>query len=57
LAEGIYVVGFFYPVVPKGLARIRVQLSAGHTQAHLEKAVEAFTKVGKELGVLKPAVV
>ena len=56
LAEGIYVVGFFYPVVPKGLARIRVQLSAGHTQAHLEKAVEAFTKIGKELGVLKPAV-
>jgi glycine C-acetyltransferase len=54
LDEGIYVIGFFYPVVPKGLARIRVQLSAAHEQDHLDKAIEAFTKVGKELGVLKP---
>ena len=55
LQEGIYVIGFFYPVVPKGQARIRVQLSAAHTQAHLDKAIAAFTKVGKELGVLKTA--
>ena len=53
LDEGIYVIGFFYPVVAKGLARIRVQISAGHEQAHLDKAIEAFTKVGKELQVLK----
>ncbi|GAB4499073.1 MAG: glycine C-acetyltransferase [Saprospiraceae bacterium] len=53
LDEGIYVIGFFYPVVPQGKARIRVQLSAAHEQAHLEKAVAAFTKVGKSLGVLK----
>ena len=53
LAEGIYVIGFFYPVVPKGQARIRVQLSAAHSQAHLDKAIAAFTKVGKELGVVK----
>lgn len=53
LEEGIYVIGFFFPVVPKGQARIRVQLSAAHTQAHLDKAIAAFTKVGKELGVLK----
>ena len=53
LEEGIYVIGFFYPVVAKGLARIRVQVSAGHEIHHLDKAVEAFTKVGKELGVLK----
>lgn len=53
LHEGIYVIGFFYPVVPKGQARIRVQLSAAHTQAHLDHAIAAFTKVGKELGVLK----
>ena len=52
LAEGIYVIGFFYPVVPQGQARIRVQLSAAHTQAHLDKAIPAFTKVGNELGVL-----
>jgi len=52
LEEGIYVIGFFYPVVPQGKARIRVQISAGHDQAHLEKAVAAFTKVGKELGVI-----
>ncbi len=53
LGEGIYVVGFFYPVVAQGKARIRVQISAAHTQEHLEKAVAAFTKIGKELGVLK----
>ncbi len=52
LQEGIYVIGFFYPVVPQGKARIRVQISAGHEQEHLEKAVTAFTKVGKELGVI-----
>lgn len=51
--EGIFVTGFYYPVVPKGQARIRVQLSAAHTKAHLDKAVAAFIKVGKELGVLK----
>ncbi|MBX9783280.1 MAG: glycine C-acetyltransferase [Chitinophagaceae bacterium] len=53
LEEGIYVIGFFFPVVPKGQARIRVQLSAAHDQQHLDKAIAAFTKVGKELGVLK----
>lgn len=53
LDEGIYVIGFFYPVVAKGQARIRVQLSAAHEQHHLEKAVKAFTAIGKELGVLK----
>jgi glycine C-acetyltransferase len=53
LNEGIYVIGFFFPVVAKGQARIRVQLSAAHTQRHLDKAVEAFTKVGKELGVIQ----
>jgi glycine C-acetyltransferase len=52
LDEGIYVIGFFYPVVPKGKARIRVQLSAAHEPEHLEKAVAAFTKVGKALGVV-----
>ena len=52
LEEGIYVIGFFYPVVPKGLARIRVQLSAAHSSAHIEKAITAFTKVGRELGVI-----
>jgi glycine C-acetyltransferase len=52
LAEGIYVTGFFYPVVPKDLARIRVQLSAGHEPHHIEKAIAAFTKVGKALGVI-----
>ena len=51
--EGIYVTGFYYPVVPKGEARIRVQLSAGHKREHLDKAVAAFVKVGKELGVIK----
>lgn len=53
LEEGIYVIGFYYPVVPKGEARIRVQLSAAHEKEHLDKAVAAFVKVGKELGVLK----
>ena len=53
LEEGIYVTGFYYPVVPKGEARIRVQLSAGHEKAHLDKCIEAFIKVGKELDVLK----
>ena len=53
LEEGIYVIGFYYPVVPKDQARIRVQLSAGHEKAHLDKAIAAFTKVGKELGVIK----
>lgn len=53
LEEGIYVIGFYYPVVPKGEARIRVQLSAGHEKEHLDKAVEAFIKVGKELDVIK----
>lgn len=52
LEEGIYVIGFFFPVVPKGQARIRVQLSAAHTREHLDKAIAAFTKVGRELGVL-----
>ncbi len=51
--EGIYVIGFFFPVVAKGKARIRVQLSAAHTREHLDKCINAFTKVGKELGVLK----
>jgi glycine C-acetyltransferase len=53
LEEGIYVTGFYYPVVPKGQARIRVQLSAGHETEHLDKAVRAFEKIGKELKVLK----
>lgn len=53
LTKGIYVIGFFYPVVAKGQARIRVQISAAHEQHHLDKAIEAFTEVGKELGVLK----
>jgi glycine C-acetyltransferase len=53
LKEGIYVIGFYYPVVPKGQARIRVQLSAAHETEHLDKAVNAFKKIGEELGVLK----
>ena len=53
LEEGIYVTGFYYPVVPKGEARIRVQLSAGHEKEHLDRCINAFIKVGKELGVLK----
>ncbi|MCC7502047.1 MAG: glycine C-acetyltransferase [Flavobacteriales bacterium] len=52
LSEGIYVIGFFFPVVPKDTARIRVQLSAAHTEAHIDKALAAFDKVGKELGVI-----
>jgi glycine C-acetyltransferase len=52
LQEGIYVIGFFHPVVPKGQARIRVQLSAGHDKKHLDRAIEAFTKIGKQLGVI-----
>ncbi|MCI0920665.1 glycine C-acetyltransferase [Sphingobacterium rhinopitheci] len=52
LDEGIYVIGFYYPVVPQGKARIRTQISAGHDIAHLDKAIAAFTKVGKELGVI-----
>ena len=53
LDEGIYVTGFYYPVVPKEQARIRVQLSAGHTKDQLDRCIDAFIKVGKELGVLK----
>ncbi|MDZ7743175.1 MAG: glycine C-acetyltransferase [Bacteroidota bacterium] len=53
LEEGIYVIGFYYPVVPKEKARIRVQLSAGHEKEHLDKAIAAFTKIGKELNVIK----
>lgn len=53
LDEGIYVTGFYYPVVPKDLARIRVQISAGHEKEHLDKCITAFTKTGKELGVIK----
>jgi glycine C-acetyltransferase len=53
LEKGIYVIGFFYPVVAKGQARIRVQISAGHDKHHLDKAIQAFTEVGRELGVLK----
>jgi glycine C-acetyltransferase len=53
LAEGIYVIGFYYPVVPKGQARIRVQLSAAHDQGHLDRAIGAFTKIGKKYGVIQ----
>jgi len=53
LEEGVYVIGFFFPVVPKGQARIRVQLSAAHTREHLDTTIAAFTRVGKQLGVLK----
>lgn len=53
LVEGIYVIGFFFPVVPKGQARIRVQISAGHSRADLNKAIIAFTKIGKELNIIK----
>jgi glycine C-acetyltransferase len=52
LDRGIYVIGFSYPVVPKGQARIRVQISAAHTKAHLDRAIAAFTEVGAELGVI-----
>jgi glycine C-acetyltransferase len=53
LEEGIYVIGFFFPVVPKGKARIRVQLSAAHTREHLDRAISAFIKIGKQLGVIE----
>ena len=53
LEEGIYVIGFFYPVVPQGKARIRVQISAGHETHHIDQAIESFTKVGKRLGVIR----
>ena len=53
LEEGIYVIGFYYPVVPKGKARIRVQISAAHTAVHIDKAIAAFTLVGRNLGVIK----
>ena len=52
LEQGVYVTGFFFPVVPRGKARIRVQLSAAHTQIHLDKAIESFVKIGKELQVI-----
>ena len=52
LEEGIYVIGFFFPVVAKGKARIRVQLSAAHEREHLDKAIAAFVKIGKEMGVI-----
>jgi len=52
LQRGIYVIGFFFPVVPKGQARIRVQLSAAHSPEHIDRAIAAFTEVGKELGVI-----
>jgi glycine C-acetyltransferase len=53
LEEGIYAIGFFFPVVPKGQARIRTQISAAHTRAHLDRAIDAFTRIGLELGVIK----
>jgi glycine C-acetyltransferase len=53
LGEGIYVIGFSYPVVPKGEARIRVQLSAAHTDAQVDRAVEAFGRIGRAMGVAK----
>jgi glycine C-acetyltransferase len=53
LEKGVYVIGFYFPVVPKGQARIRVQISAGHERAHLDTAIQSFIEVGKELGVIK----
>ena len=53
LKEGIYVIGFYFPVVPKDQARIRVQLSAAHEKEHLDKAIKAFEKIGRELGVIQ----
>jgi glycine C-acetyltransferase len=55
LEKGVYVIGFSYPVVPKGKARIRVQLSAAHTEAQIDRAVAAFAEAGRELGVIKAA--
>jgi glycine C-acetyltransferase len=52
LEEGIYAIGFFFPVVPKGAARIRTQMCAAHTREHLDRAIEAFTKVGRDVGLL-----
>jgi glycine C-acetyltransferase len=52
LEEGIYAIGFFFPVVPQGQARIRTQISAAHTREHLDRAIAAFTKIGRELGVI-----
>jgi glycine C-acetyltransferase len=52
LELGVYAVGFFYPVVPKGQARIRTQMSAAHTREHLDRAIDAFTRIGRELGVI-----
>ena len=53
LEEGVYAIGFFFPVVPKGQARIRTQMSAAHTREHLDQAIDAFVRVGRELGVLQ----
>jgi glycine C-acetyltransferase len=53
LEEGIYAIGFFFPVVPQGQARIRTQISAAHTREHLDRAIAAFIKIGRELGVIK----
>jgi glycine C-acetyltransferase len=53
LEEGIYAIGFFFPVVPRGQARIRTQISAAHTREHLDRAIDAFTRIGRELAVLK----
>jgi glycine C-acetyltransferase len=53
LQEGVYVIGFSYPVVPQGQARIRTQMSAGHDKSHLDKAIAAFAKVGRELNVIQ----
>jgi glycine C-acetyltransferase len=53
LDEGVYVIGFSYPVVPQGKARIRVQLSAGHSEHHVDRAIAAFTKIGRQLDVIK----
>jgi len=55
LAQGVYVIGFSYPVVPKGRARIRTQMSAAHTPEQIDQAIAAFTRVGLELGAIKPA--
>jgi glycine C-acetyltransferase len=53
LEEGIYAIGFFFPVVPKGQARIRTQISAAHTREHLDRAIDAFVRIGRELGVIQ----